>query len=172
MSKKNQILSAALFLFSNNEYAAVSTIKIAQKAKVSDALIFKHFKNKNNLYTVLIEQSEKIINNQIDDIKNYADAKSFLKKIIEFSFDISEENYPYFKFYIKLKWNQQFKTKSIWNEVKDQISFSLDSLQFGDIDKETGLLIIILDGLIENIILNGKISMLQYKYFLIHKYTL
>ena len=58
--KKEQILIAALELFAEEGYNAISTSKIAKRAKVSEGLIFRHFDNKKGLLDALIlEATEK-----------------------------------------------------------------------------------------------------------------
>lgn len=49
MSKRDDILKAALRVFTALGTTAASTKAIAAEANVSEALIFKHFKNKDNL---------------------------------------------------------------------------------------------------------------------------
>ena len=44
--KKKKIIGAALEMFSDNGYKGTATNQIAKKAKVSEGLIFRHFKNK------------------------------------------------------------------------------------------------------------------------------
>ena len=56
INKKDKILNAALQLFSDLGSKAVSTKKIAIEAKVSEGLIFQHFKNKEGLINALYER--------------------------------------------------------------------------------------------------------------------
>lgn len=53
--KQEKILRAtALDLFANTGYNAASTSKIAQKASVSEGLIFRHCQNKKGLLDALV----------------------------------------------------------------------------------------------------------------------
>ena len=53
--KQQQILHCALELFSTEGYKGTSTSKIANKAGVSEGLIFRHFKNKDGLLQAIID---------------------------------------------------------------------------------------------------------------------
>ncbi len=44
--KKKKIITAALDMFSENGFKGTATSQIAKKARVSEGLIFRHFKNK------------------------------------------------------------------------------------------------------------------------------
>lgn len=52
---QKKILEAALELFSEKGFASTSTKAIAKKAAVSEALIFKHFWNKKQLFFKLVQ---------------------------------------------------------------------------------------------------------------------
>ncbi len=55
MSKKQDILNSALKIFTDVGTSAASTKSIALEANVSEALIFKHFKSKDNLIDEIIK---------------------------------------------------------------------------------------------------------------------
>jgi len=55
MNNKEKIILAALELFANNGYTETSIDKIAKKANVSKGLTYTHFKNKEDLLVVTIE---------------------------------------------------------------------------------------------------------------------
>lgn len=52
--KQLKIFQAALLLFAQNGYATTTTLKIAQKAKVSEGTLFKKFGNKKQLLNEII----------------------------------------------------------------------------------------------------------------------
>ena len=56
MSKKQDILDAALRLFTENGVRATSTKSVATEAGISEALIFKHFGTKDNLLEEIIRK--------------------------------------------------------------------------------------------------------------------
>lgn len=55
MSKKQDILDAAVKIFTQVGTSAASTKSIAAAARVSEALIFKHFKSKDNLTEEIVK---------------------------------------------------------------------------------------------------------------------
>ena len=57
-NKREDIITAALDLFSEKGYSATSTARIAQEAGVSEGLIFRHFKSKRGLVEELLQQSD------------------------------------------------------------------------------------------------------------------
>lgn len=61
MSKKQNIADSALALFAERGYESTSTQLIARAAGVSEALIFKHFGNKERLLSYIIKEGYKRI---------------------------------------------------------------------------------------------------------------
>lgn len=57
MNNKEKIQQSALFLFAKNGYTETSIEKIARHAKVSKGLTYNHFKNKDELLRVTIENT-------------------------------------------------------------------------------------------------------------------
>jgi len=53
---RESILEAAIELFSKNGFAGTTTRQIARKAKKNEALIFRHFPTKKDLYAAIIQQ--------------------------------------------------------------------------------------------------------------------
>ncbi|MFN4197052.1 MAG: TetR/AcrR family transcriptional regulator [Caldimicrobium sp.] len=52
---KEKLLKAALELFSEKGYLGATTKEIAKRASVSEPTLFRHFKNKNNLFIAVLE---------------------------------------------------------------------------------------------------------------------
>ena len=53
--RRDQILQAALELFSKHGFAGTTTKEIARMAGVSEALVFRHFATKDELYNAILE---------------------------------------------------------------------------------------------------------------------
>lgn len=83
MSKKKDILEAALKLFTENGEKATSTKSIASEAETSEALIFRHFGSKDKLLEEIIkngyQEATKLIGNYLND-ENGLD---YILKIVE-----------------------------------------------------------------------------------------
>jgi AcrR family transcriptional regulator len=54
--RRERLLSAALELFSRQGFAGTTTKQIAHRAGVTEAIVFRHFPNKQELYWAVIEQ--------------------------------------------------------------------------------------------------------------------
>ena len=83
---RQEIIEAALELFSENGFHNVSMNEIAQKAEFAVGTMYKFFENKEDLYKALVlEQADKFHNvlsrvieepvNEIEKIRNYVKAK-------------------------------------------------------------------------------------------------
>lgn len=82
--RKKQILKIAFDLFAKNGFKKTTTKTIAEKAGISEALLYKHFSSKKELYESIRNYTKKQINeiinklpaknaeiNKIEDLKNY-----------------------------------------------------------------------------------------------------
>ncbi|NNE67698.1 MAG: TetR/AcrR family transcriptional regulator [Pyrinomonadaceae bacterium] len=53
--RRQQLLEVAMHLFSKHGFSGTTTKRIAEEAGVSEAMVFKHFENKDQLYTDIID---------------------------------------------------------------------------------------------------------------------
>ncbi|GIU81362.1 MAG: TetR/AcrR family transcriptional regulator [Acidobacteria bacterium] len=53
--RRNQILQVAIKLFSRKGFSGTTTREIAQAAGISEAIIFKHFATKSDLYSAILD---------------------------------------------------------------------------------------------------------------------
>ncbi len=84
MEKKVEILKCAKKLFAKKGYDATSMDEISRCADANKALIYYHFKNKENLYsTILLDSIYSIYNNIKNRVDNMNDPKSSLKIYID-----------------------------------------------------------------------------------------
>lgn len=82
ISRKEKILQTALALFAQNGYADTSTKEISLQAGVSEALIFKHFGNKDALLMHLIKSGYRRVLQHHRGMLTYKGAKDFLRNMI------------------------------------------------------------------------------------------
>ncbi len=54
--RRAQILQTAIKLFSENGFRGTTTKKIAKKAGISEAMVFRHFRNKEELYHAILDE--------------------------------------------------------------------------------------------------------------------
>jgi TetR/AcrR family transcriptional regulator len=89
LTQRQEMLDAALELFSEKGYHNVSMHEIAEKAEFAIGTLYKFFKNKEDLYKTLILDQSKIFretlmkaieepDDEIEKLRNYVKAKSRL----------------------------------------------------------------------------------------------
>ncbi len=80
--KKTLILNTAAKLFAEQGYLRTSTAQLAEKAGVAEGTIFRHFKNKEQIFITLVEQlREKMIHDVYQYLEIQGDQKS-IERII------------------------------------------------------------------------------------------
>ncbi|MFD2598157.1 TetR/AcrR family transcriptional regulator [Sphingobacterium corticis] len=82
LSRKDKIIQTATSLFAENGFADTSTKEISIKAGVSEALIFKHFGNKDRLLSFIIKTGYSRVVMHHKGMMTYKGAKEFLQNMI------------------------------------------------------------------------------------------
>lgn len=79
MTTKEKILNAALTLFSEKGYNAVSVRHIAAEVGIKASSLYNHFENKQDILHELVEKNIKYINDFIEkmDIENLFNSDKF-----------------------------------------------------------------------------------------------
>lgn len=67
--RRQQILEEAMRLFSENGFRGTTTKKIAKAAGISEAMVFRHFANKDDLYSAILDH--KACSLKLDDPLDY-----------------------------------------------------------------------------------------------------
>lgn len=57
--RRKEIIRAAMEVFSGNGFSGSTTRKIAERAGISEAMIYSHFQNKEDLYAAIIDEKLK-----------------------------------------------------------------------------------------------------------------
>lgn len=83
LSRKEKILQTSLQLFASKGYLDTTTKEIATKAEVSEALIFRHFGNKDALLAHIIKSGYRKVVLHHKGMMSYRGAKDFLKNTIQ-----------------------------------------------------------------------------------------
>lgn len=83
LSRKEKILQTALQLFASKGYLDTSTKEIAAKAEVSEALIFRHFGNKDALLAHIIKSGYRKVLLHHKGMMSYNSAKDFLRNMVQ-----------------------------------------------------------------------------------------
>jgi len=98
MSRKDDIINAAVTLFAENGYSATPTSAVAKKAGVAEGLIFHHFKNKAGiLIYIFTELSEVYIREFEKLIKKAETGLGALLAVVCFHFEFAESQSIKFK---------------------------------------------------------------------------
>src|SRR5690606_41598599 len=82
LSRKEKIMKVALSLFATKGYVDTSTKEIALGAEVSEALIFKHFGNKDSLLAHIIKSSYRRVLSHHRGMMTYKNPKECLRNMI------------------------------------------------------------------------------------------
>lgn len=69
MSRKDDIISAAVILFAENGYSATPTSAVAKKAGVAEGLIFHHFKNKAGILIYIFTELSEVYIREVEKLK-------------------------------------------------------------------------------------------------------
>lgn len=93
LNSQKAILDAATSIFAKKGYDGTTTKEIAFAAGCAEGLIFKYFKDKQNLFSVLIDQWFESSIDQLKKLKQYPNSlKDELSEIINWFFDIYQHN--------------------------------------------------------------------------------
>lgn len=168
--KKENILNAALELFANEGYNAVSTSKIAKVAGVSEGLIFRHFENKKALLDAIMEDAERRINETFAHVIFESNPKKVIQKTIELPFAIDQSEYDFWKLQFKLKWEPGYYNPNKMKPLVDKLTWAFAALGFESPENEALLLTQILDTISIGILRDGIEQQLPLKSFILSKY--
>ena len=91
--RKKQIVSTAMKIFSKKGFQGTKTKEIAKASGVSEAMIFKYFKNKNDIYSSIISSNVKDHSKEISDIQSkISNLPRVLKETILHVIDLNEKD--------------------------------------------------------------------------------
>lgn len=170
--KKERILQSALKLFAEQGYNGTSTSKIAKVAKVSEALIFRHFENKEGLLKGVLAQGEERVKILYADIILESNPKELIRKALEMPFNNPKEDYDFWRLQFKLKWELNVNSLDKMKPLQVALKNAFEQLDYNDPDMEAEYIIHFMDGL-AGAMLRGTLSNEeQMKNFLLKKYNL
>ncbi|WP_416879370.1 TetR/AcrR family transcriptional regulator [Litorimonas sp.] len=100
-SGKGRIERAALFLFSESTIEGVSTKRIAEEAGVSEGLLYRHFRNKEDLSRALMLTIHNRLTRMITDIdKLDATIEEKVRRLVIDYCYVADADWPLFKYHI------------------------------------------------------------------------
>ena len=147
LSRKEKILDAALVLFAKNGYADTSTKEISVQAGVSEALIFKHFGNKDSLLSHLIKSGYRRILQHHRGMISYKNAKDFLKNMIYLPSKLVAEEPMFWKLQERLNHIPFSKAQheQFMKPVQPIIIRAFSELGYANPEIETQYLLLVID---------------------------
>lgn len=82
--RKNQILEAAIEVFSKKSFEGSTTKEIAKKAKVSEGTIFRYFKTKKEILIYMLNiLVEKALFDFVEQIENGSEVRDVIKNLLK-----------------------------------------------------------------------------------------
>jgi len=170
--KQLKILAVALELFAHEGYNAVSTKMISKQAGVSEALIFRHFTNKQGLLDAIYQQcgeKTEVIGASILEEKKPSET---IRKTINWIFAIDEKDYDFWRLQYKLKWEDAYYDPQKMQPILDKVTWAFEQLDFDQPLLEAQLLEKTLDSVMISILRDGRKAHLPLREFLLKKYSL
>lgn len=148
-TRREQIIQAALLLFAEKGYESTSTKQIAEKAKVSEALIFKHFENKDKLLTYLIKSGYRRVLAKNKGMITYQAATIFLTNMIDLPQKLVSEEPLFWKLQERLSHMEfsKMQHENFMKPVHAVINRAFTELGYEDPSLETQFLLLIIDTL-------------------------
>jgi len=175
MNRKQSIADSALSLFARKGYDATSTQLIAKEAGVSEALIFKHFGNKEKLLDFVIKEGYKRIVEHNRGTFQDKDPLNFIFTVIELPYKLVWEE-PLF-------WELQYRLLDLEISLKQHKRFmaplhamlvkAFKDLGYEHPDKETDLMLVFVEAFWKHLIAHrdeNKKSFIDLQNFFKGKY--
>lgn len=90
--RENKILDAATSLFSQNGFKGTTTKAIAEEADINEALLYRHFPTKDDLYTALVQRKFEEWKTQVLPILEKTLEQPLLKGLFEIAKNFVSRN--------------------------------------------------------------------------------
>ena len=97
---RDEILKAAMHLFANRGFHETSMSEVAREAHVSKALIFWHFKTKEELFVAVLNRLLEPYFIDFAEEAGVLDERAQIKKLVEFYLDFVRDNASSVRFFL------------------------------------------------------------------------
>lgn len=172
MNRKEKIADVALQLFAQKGYDGTSTLLIAQQSGVSEALIFKHFGNKDHLLSYIFRIGYNRIVTQNRGMLNETDPLTLIYKAIDLPNKLIKDEPDFWKLQLRLidieHYEQQYRL--FLQPVYVLLSSAFTRLGYEQPEQETGLLLLIIEGLWKNLAMKDDDTIKKMPAFIKSKY--
>ena len=145
--KQGKILQSALKLFAEKGYYSTSTREIAENADVSEALIFRHFSNKEGLLEAVLKDGEDKAKKIYMDVIMETNPRELIRKTLEMNFNIPETEFDFWRLQFKLKWELEVDTYEKMKPLRIALENAFKELGDENPELETDYIIHLLDGM-------------------------
>lgn len=147
LSRKEKIMQTALQLFASKGYLDTSTKEIAAKAGVSEALIFKHFGNKDALLAHIVKSGYRKVLLHHKGMMTYRGAKDFLKNMVQFPSKLVADDPLFWKLQERLSHHTFSKSQHelFIKPVQPIVHKAFEELGYKNPDLETQFLLLVID---------------------------
>lgn len=172
ISKKEYILENALTLFATEGYSSTSTSKVAKHAKVSEGLIFRHFKNKEGLLEAVLQQGHEKAKVLFEKFNDLADPKEIIKAFVNLPFSIPETEKPFWKLLYTLKWQTDKYESDITKTTELLLEGAFRELGYENPAAEARLILLLVDGVAMTILLKSPADLESIRTSIFEKYQL
>jgi AcrR family transcriptional regulator len=149
--KKENITGAALKLFADEGYDAVSTNKIAKQADVSEGLIFKHFENKEGLLKSVMEEGLKTTKMFLADVILEDDPREVISKALELPFVLMEKNGDYLRLQQRMRWHNVSTNPLQSDSMQLILTNALSKMSFPYPNMEAKAITYLIEGIASNL---------------------
>jgi AcrR family transcriptional regulator len=102
VNKKTIIYDTAVSLFASQGYESTTTLQVAREVGITEPAVFYHFKNKNTLFSIVLEKALNIYLNRIEKV-TLSDRSAFdcLSDLIKVHFSIVVEEPEYVRILLR-----------------------------------------------------------------------
>ena len=143
---RENIINSAVSLFATQGFHAASTRSIAQKAGVSEGLIFRHFKNKEGLLEKILEITIEKFKVLMKPIETLTHPNVILKHILTIPLNTSDDYKKYIKFIQGMRWQVNDERMNLFQIFYEKVFTSFKVLDYDDPETETQTFLMILEG--------------------------
>lgn len=168
--KQGKILQSALKLFAEKGYHSTSTREIAENAEVSEALIFRHFSNKEGLLEAVLKDGENKAKKIYMDVIMETDPRKLIRKTLEMNFNIPETEFDFWRLQFKLKWELEVDTYEKMKPLRIALENAFKELGENNPELEADYIIHLMDGLAAAAVRGALQDKEGMKHLLLKKY--
>jgi len=170
--KQIKILDSALFLFAHNGVDGTSTSSIAKSAKVSEGLIFRHFKSKEGLLQAILEQGKEMIFGYVSQVELIENHEDRLGTLITMPFELEEEHQVFWKLVYTLKWRSDKYDDTLSAPLRKIVARTFKALEYENPSMETEFFMLMMDGIMTTMLLRKPRRHRALKNNILEKYEL